>query len=177
MKTTFNARHVNLTDDLKLLCEKKLSKFDKFFSDDAEATVKLTRIRENECMEVTIASKGTLFRAEKTCKSFTAAIDECIEAIERQIRKNKTRLENRFRDGSIDEIVADVRDEVEDEGEFTIRTKTFVIEPMTTEEAILRMNLLGHNFFIFKDEQSGETRVVYKRKLNTYGLIIPSDVD
>ena len=176
MKTTFNARHIVLTDDLKALCEKKLSKFDKFF-DDAEATVKLDRVRENECIEVTIASRGTLFRAEKTCKSFSAAIDECVEAIERQIRKNKTRLENRFKGCPLDEIIADVPDEKEDEGSFDIRTKSFAVEAMSTDEAILRMNLLGHTFFIFKDADTGETRVVYKRKFNTYGLILPKDTE
>lgn len=178
MKTNFNARHVTLTDDLRLIVEKKLSKFDKFFPDGTEATVKFSRVRENECLEVTISAKGTLFRAEKTCKSFQAAIDECIDAIERQIRKNKTRLENRLRDGALEQIAADLpADDPEDDGEISIRTKTFYMEPMTTDEAILRMNLLGHGFFVFKDIDCGELRIVYKRKMDTYGLIIPKDVE
>ncbi len=178
MKINFNARHVTLTDDLRLLVEKKLTKFDKFFPDEAEASVKFSRVRESECLEVTISAKGTLFRAEKTCKTFQMAIDECIDAIERQIRKNKTRLENRLRDGALEEISANIpSDDTEEDGEITIRTKTFYMEPMTTDEAILRMNLLGHTFFVFKDIECGELRIVYRRKLDTFGLIIPKDVE
>lgn len=172
MKTTFNARHVNLTDDLKVLIEKKLSKFDKFF-DNAEATAKFSKVRENECLEITIQSKGVLFRAEKTCKSFQMAIDECVDAIERQIRKYKTKLANKFKSGAADQIKP-YDEPVEEE---VVRTKTFVVEPMTTEDAIIQMNLLGHDFYIFKDAITEEIKVVYKRKLNTYGVLIPKDKD
>ena len=94
-----------------------------------------------------------------------------IDSIERQIRKNKTRLEKRFRAGAFDEYFGD--EATEEEPEFRIRTKTFSFKPMSVEEAILQMNLLGHQFFVFENSDSGDTCVVYTRKDGAYGLIVP----
>lgn len=173
MKTTIIGRQMNVYDETKRMIEKKLSKFDKFFKGEPEAFVTLRRVRESDRMEVTISCNGTLFRAEETSPTFHIALDECIESIERQIRKNKTRLQKKMREEIKFPTEEFYEDDIGEENEFKIRTKTFALKPMTPEEAILQMNLLGHNFFVFKDEITNSTNVVYKREAGSYGLIIP----
>lgn len=171
MKITIIGRQMNVRDSLKELVEKKLMKFDKFFDKEAEATVTFSRKRDKENLEVTILAAGTIFRAENEEDSFQTALDRTVESIERQIRKNKTRLEKRFRAGAIDEYFGD--DIGEEETDFKIRTKTFSFKPMSVEEAILQMNLLGHQFYVFENSETGDTCVVYTRKDGAYGLIEP----
>lgn len=167
---------MNVSEDLKALVTKKISKFDKFFREGAEAFVTFNRRHDQECLEITISANGTLFRSEKKNTTFQNALDECVEAIERQIRKNKTRLEKRMREGAftvpVEETIPELSP-VEEEKELIIRTKKFPFKPMTPEEAILQMNLLGHEFFVFVDSQSEDTCVVYKRDDGNYGLIVP----
>ncbi len=166
---------MNVSPDLKALVTKKLSKFDKFFGDEAEAFVTFNRRHGQECLEVTISANGTLFRAEKKNSTFNNAIDECVEVIERQIRKNKTRLEKRLRAGAFVPAEGDGMNGTEETeaDEIITRTKKFPIKPMTPDEAILQMNLIGHNFFVFVDQDSEETCVVYKRDDGNFGLIVP----
>lgn len=171
MKITINARKVTVSRDLSDHIEKKLAKFDKFFPGEAEATVKLSRVRDIERVEVTIAAGPFLFRSEDESSTFMNALDCCMYSIERQIRKNKTRLSKRLRDNI--RIPEYESDDVSEEGDFRIRTKTFTLKPMTAEEAILQMNLLGHEFFMFADSASGEVCTVYKRHDGDYGMIIP----
>ena len=158
--------------DLKEQVERKLARFDKFFPDGADATVTFSRLKDKECLEITISYKGMLLRSEEKNLTFLCALDECVEIIDGQIRKNKTRLEKRMKSKMI--IPDDEVDDIEEEGEFNIRTKTFPMRPMTPEEAILQMNLLGHTFFMFANAESGDTCVVYKRKDNDYGMITPA---
>jgi len=176
MKITTVGRQMDVTEDLRVLFEKKLRKFDKFFPDDAAAYITLSRKRNMEVLELTISSSGTLYRSEKSAETFNNALDEVIEAIERQIRKNKTRLEKRLREGAFakENFIEPVRT-VEEESEFNIRVKTFAIKPMTPEEAILQMNLLGHNFYMFRNSESGEICVVYLKSDNNYGMIVPEN--
>ncbi len=177
MKITINARKVFVNQALTSHIEKKLAKFDKYFPGETTATVKLSRIRENERVEVTIQQGGLLFRGEDESDTFMNALDCCMDAIERQIRKNKTRLTKRMRDNiRIPEYEGP--DSVspegpEEEDAFRIRRKSFVFKPMTAEEAILQMNLLAHTFFVFDNIDTGDVCVVYKRKDGDYGLIEP----
>lgn len=166
-------RQVEVTQDLKDLFAKKLGKLDKFFRDDADANITL-RERKNgrKVLEVTITSAGTLFRAETEEETWQNAIDKASATIERQIRKNKTRLEKRLRDSAFVKEI-EYEEPVEEEGEFDIRTKSFAFKPMSPEEAILQMNLLGHEFFVFENDETHKVNVVYKRHANKYGLIIP----
>ncbi len=177
MKITVNARKVFVNQKLTEHIEKKLAKFDKFFPGEAEAAVKLSRVRDVERVEVTIQSGSTLFRSEDESSTFMNALDCCLYAIERQIRKNKTRLAKRLRDNIVipeyDPGDGAAPDEAE-EGAFNIRTKSFDIKPMTPEEAILQMNLLEHQFFVFTDIDTNVTCVVYKRKDGGYGMIVPN---
>ncbi len=176
MNISIIARQVNVRDDLKALVEKKLAKFDRYFPRGADAAVTFRRIRDDECVELTISVGGTLFRAEETSAEFRTSLTRCIDVIEGQIRKNKTRLEKRMKstfaaaEAAVEEAAAAP---VEEEVDFDIRVKSFPLKPMTPEEAILQMNLLGHAFYAFEDADSGDTCVVYKRNAGSYGLIIP----
>ncbi len=173
MNVTINARQITIYDDIKELIAKKLAKFDRYFPGGADASVTCKKIRDNECMEITISVNGTLFRAEESTPDFRTSLTRCIDTIEGQIRKNKTRLEKRMRNSFATPIPEAGEAAVEEEGAFDIRTKRFVLKPMTAEEAILQMNLLGHNFYVYEDAESGDTCIVYKRNAGAYGVIIP----
>ena len=174
MKLSITGRQMQLTDDLKLLFEKKLSKFDKFFRDDATGNIVLSRKHGSEYLELTITSSGTIFRAEEHADTFQTALDRAMDAIERQIRKNKTKLERRLRDTASLPVIPE---ETEEEGTI-IRTKVFPMKPMTAEEAILQMDLLGHAFYVFRNvDADGATQVLYRRADGNYGLIVPENVD
>ena len=165
---------MEVPEDCKELFARKLRKFDKFFKDDAVAYITLSRKRNRECLELTISSGGTLFRGEEEAETFNNALDEAIESIERQIRKNKTRLEKRLREGAFTRDDSALPEpEIEEEPAFNIRVKSFPLRPMSPAEAILQMNLLDHEFFLFINEESGATNVVYKRRDGNYGLIVP----
>ena len=172
MKMNFTARQMRVYDQVKETAEKKLAKFDKFF-DDAEMDVTFSMANDLERVEITIRAGGMVFRAEEADKTFANAIDAAIEALERQIRKNKTRLQKRLKSGAFDTFDGEAFDQGEEEFELDVRTKTFSFKPMSIEEAILQMNMLGHDFFVFKDAETLETCVVYRRKRGGYGLIVP----
>lgn len=169
MKTNILCRQVTVDDQTKAIIEKKLTKLDKFFKDGTEANVKLSRQRDLEKLEITISQNGTIFRSEVTAQSFCHAIDSAVSIIERQIRKNKTRLEKRLREGAF--AAPAEEEEIEEQKEFTIKKKAFALKPMTAEEAILQMNLLDHSFFVYEDQDTGSVSVVYKRHDDEYGLI------
>ena len=172
MKTTILLRQVTIGDDVRTLIEKKIKKLDKFFLENAEATVKLSKKREIEILELTITADGSIFRSEVEGPTYFNAIDTAVNIIERQIRKNKTRLEKRLREGAfLDGDAYDSFEPIEEEPEFKIRKKSFDLKPMTAEEAILQMNLIGHEFFVYEDQETEEINVVYKRKDGAYGLI------
>lgn len=176
MKINIIGRQINVYEDTKAMINERLSKLNKYFSDEGVATVALSHKHGTATMEVTIKASGTLFRSEVDGDSFRTALDKSIDNIERQIRKNKTRLQKRLREGAFipDEPAAYTpADEATDEVEFIIRTKKFEFTPMSVEEAIMQMNLLGHEFFVFNDAETEETCVVYKRKDGNYGLIAP----
>lgn len=171
MKTTIVARKMDLTKGLKEYVEKKLTKLDKFFDDDAEAKITMSVEKTRQKIEATIYSKNTIYRVEQITSDMYVTMDKIIDDMERQIRKNKTRLEKRLKkDAFVDAGVYDVP--VEEETEFNIiKTKTFTTKPMSNEEAILQMNLLGHTFFVYKNSETEKNNIVYKRKDGNYGII------
>lgn len=174
MKINVIGRQMNVYDDMKELILNKLSKFEKYFSGDGEATATLSCKHNQKYMEITISAANTLFRSEVGAESFRDALDICIDNILRQIRKNKTKLAKKLREEVFTYDAADIPEEdAYDDDQPIIRTKSFPIKPMSPEEAILQMNLLGHQFFVFNDDQTGKTCVVYQRKDGAYGLIIP----
>ena len=174
MKITIVGRKLNVYDDTRELIEKKLSKLDKYFkAANTEATVTLSRKRNVSSLEVTINAGGTLFRSEVDADDFRIALDQTVDHIEGQIRKNKTKLAKRLRENVIDMSMVPDPEEITPEDEPIIRVKQFEFKPMTAEEAIMQMNLLGHSFYVFNDVTTGDTCVVYTRKDGDYGLIEP----
>ena len=171
MKITIVGRQMNVWDSTKEMAEKKIAKLDKYFGSEASAAVTFSCKRERDTVEITIHGANTIFRAEVDDTSFQNAMDRCVEIIDRQIRKNKTRLEKRFKENEF--ILPDLGEELDEDPEFIVRNKEFELFPMTVEEAIMQMNLLGHQFFVFFNDETGNVCVVYARKDGTYGLINP----
>lgn len=172
MKTTIVSRKYELTNDIKERLDKKLGKLDKFFNNEssADATVTFSEERGRHRVEITIFCKGTIFRAEVFESDPISSVDKAADILERQIRKNKTKLEKKLR--SADFTAFGNAPEEEETYKIT-RTKEFELTPMSVEEAVLQMNLLGHEFFLFINDATDEVNLVYKRKNNDYGLIIP----
>ncbi len=169
MNTAFVARKITLNDSFKERAEAKLKKLDKFF-DDAKAQVTVSAQKELATVELTVWANGMVFRAEKSNESKMDALDESIDALIRRIRKNKTKLQKKVKASGFEPISEEIHDEVEYD---VIRTKEVDLRPMSEDEAILQMNMLGHNFFVFLNGQTGDVNVVYRRKTSGYGLIIP----
>ena len=174
MKFTFTCKKISLNDSVKEYAEKKISKLDRYFQEDAEAFVTFAVEKKNRCVvELTLRSaNGTLFRAQEEDPDgdMRGAIDAVVNFIERRIRKNKTRLAKNLRAEALAPEVPEF--EVAEDAEYEIvRTKRFAVKPMTTEEAILQMNLLGHAFYVFRSVDSGTVCVVYRRNNGGYGLI------
>ena len=171
MKVTIVGRQMNVWDEMKVIIQHKMDKLSKYFNDECTATVTLSCKKDKKCLDITINSAGTIFRSEMYDETFRNALDRGVTAIERQIRKNKTRLAKRLRTGAFEGGIFDTGEDFEEEPEFKIRKKNFALKPMSVEEAIMQMNLLEHSFFVFKDDDSGEVCVVYKRADGDYGLI------
>ena len=174
MILTVYGKQMTVRDSLREAIERKLQKFDKFFGTDADAYVTCKARKGVKIIEITITYSGTMFRSEEESDTFLTALDRAVESLERQIRKNKTRLEKRVKQGAF-VVTPEDDDEFEEEKEFTVRTKSFSIKPMSVEEAILQMNLLKHDFYVFYHDETGKTCVVYRRRDGDYGLIIPAD--
>ena len=173
MKLNVIGRQMNVFEETKQQIAKKLAKLDKFFPGEGEATVALSRKHGASRVEITINASGTLYRSEQDADDFREAIDRCVAIIERQIRKNKTRLARRLRETIPEDDFFAPEDE---DQEVIIRTKEFALKPMSIEEAILQMNLLGHSFFVFREDNgTGRVCVVYARRDGNYGLIVPQD--
>ena len=180
MKFTFACKKISLNDSIKEYAEKKISKLDKYFPEEADAFVTFAVEKKNRCVvELAIrAANGTLFRAqtEDPDGDMRSAIDEAVSFIDRRIRKNKTRLAKRLRTEGFPPPAPADDFEVAEEKEFPIvRTKRFSVKPMSPEEAILQMNLLDHTFYVFRNMDTSAVCVVYRRNNGGYGLIETQD--
>ena len=173
MRITISGKNIEVTQGLKDAIYDKLDKLDKYFTPETEAIVTLSVEKNRQKIEVTVPIKGSVIRAEEVSDDMYVSIDLVQEIIERQMRKHKTRLANRYRSaGHFQPAYLDM--DVDDTDEVRIvRTKKFAIKPMDPEEACLEMELSGHTFFVFRNSETDDVNVVYKRKGNTYGLIEP----
>lgn len=175
MKINIIGRKITVTDKIRDYAEKKLGKMDKFFKDEPEARIVIGTIKDNEYVEASIYASGMIYRAEVIDVDVITAMDKIVDVIERQIRKNKTRLEKKIKREAInDNVLLSGEDytEGEDVSEFKIvKKKRFAVKPMTPEEAVLQMSLLGHNFFVFKNAENEQMNVVYRRKDGNYAII------
>lgn len=173
MKFIIVGRNIEVTPGLRAAVEEKIGKLDKYFNPDTEVHVTLSVEKERQKIEVTIPVKGSIIRSEQVSNDMYVSIDLVEEVIERQLRKYKTKIVNQQQAGGNfqKEFVED--EFLEDEEVNIIRTKKFGIKPMYPEDACVQMELLGHNFYVFRNAETDEVNVVYKRKGNTYGLIEP----
>ncbi len=173
---TYNiiCKKVELAESSKEKLLAKVQKLSKFFSEDIECRILVSTQREQMVVEITFPYKGFIIRAEARDANMLTAVDVCLDNIDRQIRKNKTKLAKRLRDSNFDAYNLDISPAPADveEDEFNIiKVKRIPAKPMMVEEAILQMNMLGHDFFIFNDPDSMAANVVYKRKDGNYALI------
>ena len=178
MKFVFTDKKVNLPRKVHAYAEKKVGKLDRYFKADAEAAIVFSVEKDRNKVELTIRSAGTIIRVAESTSDMFATIDAAVASVERQLRKNKARLEKRLRQDAFvrsvdeEEISSFVPDTEEEEFRI-VRTKKFPIRPMSVEEAILQMNLVDHTFFAFRDaDADGTFAVVYKRNDGGYGLIV-----
>ena len=179
MNFRYTEKKISLPGNVHAYAEKKVTKLQRYFKDEADALVAFSVEKNRNNVEITVHAANTYFRASESTSDMFASIDACVSTIERQIRKNKTRLEKRLRQDAFvrePELISSfVPDEPEDEFQI-VRTKRFNMKLMTREEAILQMNLLEHSFFAFRDEEAdGAFAVVYKRNDGGYGLIQDAD--
>lgn len=172
MRYTFTGKKIEATEDLKSYAQRKIGKLEKLFRVEPDAYVTFSIERGRHIAEVTLKSNGMFYRASEATGDMYASIDSAVAAIERQIRKNKTRLEKRLREGAFESVPELPAEEEENTAFDVVRTKRFAIKPMTVEEAILQMDLLGHEFFAFKNQDEDNAfAIVYRRKNGGYGLI------
>lgn len=171
MKLQITAKKMQIPQSFTDYAEKKLTKLDRFFGDEADARVTVSTIKDDIIVEVTVKYESLIFRAEQRAGDKNDALDACIDKIIRQIRKNKTKVEKRLKSGAFAQ-----QDETEEEqSQYTVvKHKQFRLRPMNTDEAILQMNMLGHSFFMFKNGDTGEVNVVYKRDDGNYAVLEPS---
>lgn len=173
MKYTIVARNFEVTESLKAAIQGKISKLERYFSQDTEAHITLSTERGREKIEITIPVKGGIIRAEEANSDMNSAIDLVEDAIESQLKKYKSKIIDKYQDRKVF-TKEYIDEEYEDENEIKIvKQKRFDFKPMDPEEACMQMDLLGHSFFVFTNSETDEINVVYKRKNNTYGLIEP----
>jgi len=179
MKFNIRGERLEVTEALKEYVEKKLSKLERYFETPptTDVNVTLSVVKGLQAVEVTIPLTGVMLRAEEKNGDMYASIDLVIDKLERQIRKHKTKVNRKIRQegGMRDILKVDTSMMYEDEDEYElVRTKQFNLKPMDIDEAILQMNMVGHNFFVFANSITEQVNVVYKRNDGKYGLIEPA---
>lgn len=173
MNYIISGKNIEVTDGLKAAVYEKIGKLDKYFTDSTEVHVTFSVEKERQKIEVTIPVKGNVIRAEQVSDDMYVSIDLVEEVIDRQINKYRKKLVDQNQNASFfqKEFLED--EDLDDEEIHIIRSKKFAVKPMDAEEACIQMELLGHNFFVFRNSETDEVNVVYKRKGNTFGLIEP----
>lgn len=170
MRLNISGKGFEVTDGLRDRFERKLSKLDRYFHDDAEAYIRISQEKGGRnIVEITISVSGLILRAEEISSDMYGSIDGCVDKLNRQIRRHRTKLEKKLR---VTEIVPE--DIPEEAPEYSlVRVKKFGVKPMPVDDAIAQMELLDHNFYIFRSEETGEINVLYRRNDGGYGLLQP----
>lgn len=173
MQYIISGRNIDVTEGLKSAIYEKIGKLERYFTPETEVHVTLSVEKERQKIEITIPMKGNIVRAEQVSSDMYVSIDLVEEIIERQLRKYKNKLVDQKQTAESLSKAFIEEDAGEDDEIKIIRSKRFAIKPMDPEEACLQMDLLGHNFYVFRNAATDEVNVVYKRKGNTFGLIEP----
>ena len=172
MNISIFSKNTSIRDPFRERCEKKLEKLDRFFSDDAKVSVTVNNQNGRETVEITVSDGGMFFRAEKTTSDRMDSLELVVDALTKQITKNKTKLERKFQSGRFQ---PSFDDNVVSEDFGVVRTKRFHVNQMDIQEAILQMDMLGHSFFMFRNPETDEINVVYRRVDGNYGVLIPEE--
>ncbi len=178
MNINVRGKNIEATPALVDYAQKKLGKLDKHFEQATDVQVVLSVIREEHIVEVTLNLNGLILRGEESTSDMYASIDMVVDKLERQVKKYKTRMNKSLRFRGMRTIsekhaALEAEERAEDDAPQVVRTKRFTLKPMSVEEAILQMDLLGHNFFVFTNAETDGVNVVYRRKDGNYGLIEP----
>ena len=169
-----SGKNIDVTEGLKQAVYDKLGRLEKFFNEDTNAQVTFSVEKERQKIEVTIPMKGHIIRAEQVSDDMYVSIDMVVEIIERQVTRYKKRIVDQEQDAAFfQNQFLEEEDDSEGDDISIIRSKRFALKPMYPEDACVQMDLLGHNFYVFRNAETDEVNVVYKRKGNTYGLIEP----
>lgn len=169
MKVTIASKNFNTTQHLKDTIDRKFEKLGKYFSDDIVVNVMVSAEKERETMEATINARGMIFRAESTSDDIYECVDKVVDRLSTQMSRFKSKIQKKYKDNKALNFM-DIPDE-EDAEIRVVRTKKFELVPMNVEEAIVNMELLQHNFYVFLNMETDSVNVVYKRKSNDYGLL------
>ncbi|MDD7412581.1 MAG: ribosome-associated translation inhibitor RaiA [Eubacteriales bacterium] len=176
MRITITGKNLTVTEDLKNRIEKKLGKMDRYFRQEVDATVRLTQEKNLRYIaEITITVGGIMLRAEETSDDIIKSADRAVDKIERQIRRHRTKLEKRLHEEVVIQA-EETENSVEEESQELVRVKRFEMKPMTVEDAILQMDMLGHSFFLFQNSETGITSVVYRRNDGNIGMLEPTNI-
>ena len=176
MRITITGKNLTVTEDLKNRIEKKLGKMDRYFRQEVDATVRLTQEKNLRYIaEITITVGGIMLRAEETSDDIIKSADRAVDKIERQIRRHRTKLEKRLHEEVVIQA-EETENSVEEESQELVRVKRFEMKPMTVEDAILQMDMLGHSFFLFQNSETGITSVVYRRNYGNIGMLEPTNI-
>ena len=173
MNLVISGKNLDITEGLRSAIEEKIGKLERYFTDTTEVHVTLSTEKNRQKIEITIPMKGSIIRAEEVSSDMYVSIDLVEEVIERQLRKYKNKLIDKEQNAAHLSQSFIEADDFEDEDIQIIRSKKFAMKPIDPEEACVQMELIGHNFFVFRNSETDEVNVVYKRKGNTYGLIEP----
>lgn len=177
MKVTVIAKNIELTPALKEMVEKKISKLEKYFGPNVEARATLSVQKNRQRVEVTIPFNGVILRGEEVTDDMYKSIDLVEEKLVRQIRKQRTKLSRKNNSGSLRypefNSLEFKNEDTDEDTSRIVKIKSFNVKPMSADEAVLQMELLGHSFFVYQDADTNNVSVVYKRKDGNYGLIEP----
>lgn len=177
MKTSMTAKGMTITPAIENRILKKTQTMGKYLRQDTEMFVRMRREKSQRIVEITVPINGVLLRAESSSEdNLFMSIDRALAKLERQILRHRTRLDKRLRDelpvDAQPEFIEDLSDQ-EQEAREVVRSKTYTVRPMSQEDAIMQMELLGHNFFVYIDVDTSQTHVLYLRKDGNLGLLIP----
>ena len=172
MKFVYASKDMAVSDSLKSRVEKKLSKLERYFREEPEATIRFkVQKGARNIVEITVNAAGVILRAEESSNDMYLSIDHAVDKLESQIRRHRTKLEKRIRTAELEPVIE--APAFEEQSYDIVRVKKFSVKPMSVEDAITQMELLGHDFFLFQNEESETMNVLYRRNDGSYGLLQP----
>lgn len=175
MKFIYTGKGMEVSESLKARVEKKLGKMERYFSQEAEATVRFKQQKgARNIVELTVSVSGLILRAEESSNDMYLSIDRAVDKLESQVRRYRTKLDKHLREAKLEPIAEAVAEPIYEEANYdVVRTKRFAVKPMPVEDAITQMELLGHDFFLFLNEETDIMSVLYRRNDGSYGLLQP----